>query len=73
MDVWRCERDVGVQLDVEIAGPTSLEFQIAVAQQMNTEVFESFCFDMNGERVQPIEIMECTVAVSTNWRPNKAG
>lgn len=51
------KRDVGVQLDVEIAGPTSLEFQIAVAQQMNTEVFESFCFDMNGERVQPTEIM----------------
>lgn len=46
-----------MQLDVELVGPTSLEFQIAVARQANTEVFESLCFDMNGERVRPIEII----------------
>lgn len=51
------KRDVGVQLGVDIVEPTSLEFQIAVAQQVNIEVFESLCFDMNGERLRPIEVI----------------
>jgi transglutaminase-like putative cysteine protease len=51
------KRDVGVHLGVDIIEPTSLEFQIAVARQANTEVFESLSFDMNGEQLQPTEVI----------------
>ena len=38
------KREVGAELDVEITSPTTLEFQIAVAQHPHTEVFESLRF-----------------------------
>jgi transglutaminase-like putative cysteine protease len=49
-------REVGAQLEVEIMAPTTLEFQIAVAPHPNTEVYESLSFDLDGTRVQPLEI-----------------
>ncbi len=49
-------REVGAELEVEIAAPTTLEFQIAVAPHPGTEVFESLRFVLNGEPVQPLEI-----------------
>jgi transglutaminase-like putative cysteine protease len=49
-------REVGAQLEVEISAPTTLEFQIAVAPHPNTEVYESLSFDLDGTRVQPLEI-----------------
>jgi hypothetical protein len=51
------KRDVGVQLGVDIVEPTSLEFQIAVARQANIKVFESLSFEMNGEQLQPTEVI----------------
>ena len=50
------KRDVGVELEVEITAPTTLEFQIAVAPHPNTEVFESLSFVLDGKPVQPLEI-----------------
>jgi transglutaminase-like putative cysteine protease len=49
-------REVGAQLEVEITAPTTLEFQIAVAPHPNTEVYESLSFDLDGTRVQALEI-----------------
>ena len=50
------KRDVGVELEVEIAAPTTLEFQVAVAPHPNTEVSESLSFVLDGKSVQPLEI-----------------
>jgi transglutaminase-like putative cysteine protease len=49
-------REVAAELEVEITAPTTLEFQIAVAPHPNTEVYESLSFDLDGTRVQPLEI-----------------
>jgi transglutaminase-like putative cysteine protease len=50
------ERDVGAELEVAITGPTTLEFQIAVAPHPNAEVSESLSFVLDGKTVQPLEI-----------------
>jgi transglutaminase-like putative cysteine protease len=50
------KREVGVELDVEIEGPTTLEFQIAVAPHPNAEVTESLSFLLDGKPLQPREI-----------------
>ena len=50
------KRQVGAELGVEIAAPTTLEFQIAVAPHPNTEVSEQLSFVLNGEPIQPLEI-----------------
>jgi transglutaminase-like putative cysteine protease len=49
-------RLVGAQLDVDISAPTTLEFQIAVAAHLNTQVFESSSFVLNGKPITPTEI-----------------
>ena len=51
------KRDVGVDLDVWIAAPTTLEFQIAVAPQPGAEVTESLSFTLNGKEIQATEII----------------
>jgi transglutaminase-like putative cysteine protease len=50
------KRDVGCQLDVDIAAPTTLEFQIAIAPHPSTEVYESLTFVLDGKPVHPVEI-----------------
>jgi transglutaminase-like putative cysteine protease len=50
------KRDVGVELDVDITAPTTLEFQIAVAPQPGAQVTESLSFLLNGKEIQPQEI-----------------
>ena len=47
---------MGVELEVEITAPTTLEFQVAVAPHPNTEVSESLSFVLDGKSVQPLEI-----------------
>jgi len=49
-------REVAAHLEVEITGPTTLEFQIAIAPHPNTSVSEALSFDFDGENVQPLEI-----------------
>lgn len=50
------KRDVGVELDVWIAAPTALEFQIAVAPHPGAEVIEALSFTLNGKEIQAKEI-----------------
>ncbi len=50
------KRHVGVELEVEIVSPTTLEFQIAVAPHPNTELSESLSFVLDGKPLQPLEI-----------------
>jgi transglutaminase-like putative cysteine protease len=50
------KREVGAELGVEIAAPTTLEFQIAVAPHPNAEVSERLSFVLNGEPIQALEI-----------------
>ncbi|MDC8981998.1 transglutaminase-like domain-containing protein [Mycobacterium marinum] len=50
------KRQVGAELDVEVTGPTTLEFQIAIAPHPNAEVFESLSFLLDGNAVHPQEI-----------------
>jgi transglutaminase-like putative cysteine protease len=47
---------MGAQLEVEIIGPTTLEFQIAVAPHPGASVFESLSFVLNGSPVSAVEI-----------------
>jgi transglutaminase-like putative cysteine protease len=49
-------REVGTEIEVEITGPTTLEFQIAVAPHPNTEVFEFLRFTLDGTVVEPREV-----------------
>jgi transglutaminase-like putative cysteine protease len=51
------KRHVGVELDVWIAEPSTLEFQIAVAPQPGAEVTESLSFTLNGNKIQANEII----------------
>ncbi len=50
------KRDVGVELDVWISAPTTLEFQIAVAPQPGATVTESLSFTLNGKQIEASEI-----------------
>src|SRR6516162_10815263 len=50
------KREVGVELEVQITAPTTLEFQIAVAPHPNTQVSERLSFVLDGNPVQPVEI-----------------
>jgi hypothetical protein len=49
-------REVAAELEVEITAPTTLEFQIAIAPHPKTSVSETLSFDLDGIRVQPLEI-----------------
>ncbi|WP_197379098.1 transglutaminase-like domain-containing protein [Mycolicibacterium mengxianglii] len=51
------KRDVGADLDVYIAAPTTLEFQITVAPQPGLEVTEELSFELNGNKIEPQEII----------------
>jgi transglutaminase-like putative cysteine protease len=59
MDLARSllKRDVGVELDVYIAEPSTLEFQIAVAPHPGAEVTESLSFTLNGNEIKATEII----------------
>jgi transglutaminase-like putative cysteine protease len=49
-------REVGAEIEVEIAAATTLEFQIAVAPHPHAEVFESLRFVCNGQAIRPLEV-----------------
>ena len=49
-------RKVAVDLEVEIVGPTTLEFQIAIAPHPGTQVWESLSFVLDGKPVDHVEI-----------------
>lgn len=51
------KRDVGVELDVDITAPTTLEFQIAVAPQPGAHVTESLSFMLDGTPIHPDELI----------------
>jgi len=51
------KRHVGVELDVWIAEPTTLEFQIAVGPQPGAAVTESMLFTLNGNEIQANEVI----------------
>lgn len=51
------KRDVGAELEVEVTSPTTLEFQIAVADHPGAQVTESLTFTCNGKRITPDEII----------------
>lgn len=50
------KREVGATLEVEITGPTTLEFQIAVAPHPGTSVSEALSFVLNGFPISAMEI-----------------
>jgi transglutaminase-like putative cysteine protease len=50
------KRDVSAELDIAISGPTTLEFQIAVARQSGLELRESLVFELDGRTIVPQEI-----------------
>src|ERR1700755_715046 len=50
-------REVGTRLQVEVFDPTTLEFQIAVAPQPGAEVTEELSFTLNGNAIDPIELI----------------
>ncbi|WP_370067690.1 transglutaminase family protein [Mycobacterium sp. MAA66] len=49
-------RKVGVDLEVEVTAPTTLEFQIAVAPHPGAQVVESLSVVLDGNPIEPIEI-----------------
>jgi transglutaminase-like putative cysteine protease len=49
-------RRVGVDLEVEVTAPTTLEFQIAVAPHSGAQVWETLSFVLDGKPVEPVEI-----------------
>lgn len=51
------KRDVGVDLDVWIDAPTTLEFQIAVAPHPGAQITESLSFTLNGKEIEATEII----------------
>jgi transglutaminase-like putative cysteine protease len=51
------KRDVGVDLDVWIDAPTTLEFQIAVAPHPGAQITESLSFTLNGKEIEAEEII----------------
>lgn len=50
------KREVSAALEVEITGPTTLEFQIAVAPHPGTSVSEALSFVLNGSPIPALEI-----------------
>lgn len=50
-------REVGAQIDVEVTAPTTLEFQVAVAHQSGLDISESLVITVNGNQIQPREIL----------------
>ena len=50
-------REVGVQIDVEVTAPSTLEFQVAVARQPGLDIRESLAITFNGKLLQPREIV----------------
>lgn len=50
------KREVSAQLEVEITGSTTLEFQIAVAPHPGAEVSEALSFVLNGRPTSAVEI-----------------
>lgn len=50
------KREVGAVLDVEITGPTTLEFQIAVAPHPGASVSEALSFVLDGTPISALEI-----------------
>lgn len=50
------KRHVGAQLDVWIAAPTTLEFQIAVAPHPGATVTEELSFTLNDKEIQATEL-----------------
>lgn len=51
------KRQVGADIELEVTSPTTLEFQIAVARQPGIDVNESLSFELNGEPIEPREII----------------
>lgn len=54
MDLMR--REVGARLDVWVAAPTTLEFQIAVAPQPGASVTEQMSFTLDGNMIDATEL-----------------
>jgi transglutaminase-like putative cysteine protease len=50
-------REVGAEIEVEVTGATTLEFQIAVARQPGIDVRESLAITLNGKVLEPREIV----------------
>jgi len=50
-------REVGAQIDVEVAAPARLEFQIAVARLPGLDIREELSITVNGKLLQPREII----------------
>ena len=50
-------REVGARLQVEVFDTTTLEFQIAVAPQPGAEVTEELSFTLDGNTVEPVELV----------------
>jgi hypothetical protein len=50
-------REVGAALQVEVFDPTALEFQIAVGPQPGAEVTEESSFTLNGNPIEPMELV----------------
>jgi transglutaminase-like putative cysteine protease len=51
------KRDVSAHLDIAVAEPTTLEFQIAVARRPGLELTESLVFELDGRTIVPQEII----------------
>jgi transglutaminase-like putative cysteine protease len=51
------KREVGVYIELEVTQPTTLEFQIAVARLPGIDVSESLVITLNGEPVEPKEVV----------------
>ena len=57
VDMPPFKRDVGAHLDVDVSEPTTLEFQITIAQQSGAQVTESLEFRCDGKKVDAQEII----------------
>ncbi len=51
------KRKVGAEIEIEVTAPTTLDFQVAVVRQPGIEVHESFVIQLNGNTVEPREII----------------
>lgn len=51
------KREVSARLDVDVTGPTTLEFQIAVVRQPGLQVSEELSFVHDGTAIEPREIV----------------
>jgi transglutaminase-like putative cysteine protease len=55
--VFVMNRHVSAELDVDVNAATTLEFQIAVAPQPGAQVEETLSFVLDGQRIDPLEII----------------